>query len=112
MPDNHSQDQPPPAMKDDPIGIEAHGERREFDSMGDVPVPADRYWGAQTQRSLIHFSIGNDKMRKEVYHAYGTVKKACAMVNKAEVRLPGWKADAIVRAGDETIAGKLDDHYL
>ncbi len=98
-------------MKDVPIGIDAQGERREFDSMGDVSVPADRYWGAQTQRSLIHFSIGNDKMPKEVYHAYGTVKKACTLVNAAEGRMAQWKADAIVRAADETIAGKLDDHY-
>ncbi len=99
------------AMKDVPIGLDAKGERREFDSMGDVAVAADRYWGAQTQRSLQHFSIGNDKMPKEVYHAYGYVKKACALVNAAEGRLVQWKADAIVRAADETIAGKLDDHY-
>jgi fumarate hydratase class II len=98
-------------MEDIPIGIEAHGERREFDSMGDVQVAADRYWGAQTQRSLHHFSIGHDRMPKEVYHAYGVVKKACALVNAREGRLPQWKADAIVRAADETIAGKLDEHY-
>ncbi len=98
-------------MEEVPIGIDAKGERREFDSMGDVSVPADRYWGAQTQRSLHHFAIGNDRMPKEVYHAYGTVKKACALVNAAEGRLAPWKADAIVRAADETIAGKLDDHY-
>ena len=104
-----SKDHPSPG--DVPIGIEAEGHRREFDSMGNVDVPADRYWGAQTQRSLIHFSIGHDKMPKEVYHAYGFVKKACALVNEAEGRLPKWKADAIVRAADETIAGELDDHY-
>lgn len=98
-------------MKDVPIGIDARGERREFDSMGDVFVPADRYWSAQTQRSLVHFSIGNDKMPKEVYHAYGTVKKACALVNAAEGRLAQWKARAIVRAADETVAGQLDGHY-
>ena len=111
MPDTQTQNQQLPAMKDIPIGIDTHGGRREFDSMGDVQVPADRYWGAQTQRSLHHFSIGNDRMPKEVYHAYGTVKKACALVNQAEGRLPKWKADAIVRAADETIGGKLDDHY-
>ncbi len=99
------------ALKHVPIGLDVTGERREFDSMGDVNVPAGRYWGAQTQRSLLHFSIGNDKMPKEVYHAYGTVKKACALVNAAEGRLAQWKADAIVRAADETIAGSLDDHY-
>ncbi len=111
MPHTQPGNPPPPTMKDVPIGIEAQGERREFDSMGDVPVPANRYWGAQTQRSLIHFSIGNDKMPKEVYHAYGIVKKACALVNEAEGRLPKWKADAIVRGADETIAGRLDSHY-
>ena len=101
----------PAAVKDIPIGIDAHGERCEFDSMGSIAVPADRYWGAQTQRSLQHFSIGNDRMPKEVYHAYGTVKKACALVNAAGGRLAQWKADAIMRAADETIAGKLDEHY-
>lgn len=99
------------AMNDAPIGIDASGERVEFDSMGDVPVPADRYWGAQTQRSLGHFDIGDDRMPKLVYHAYGYVKKACALVNAEAGRLPNWKRDAIVRAADETIAGALDDHY-
>ena len=79
--------------------------------MGTVEVPADKYYGAQTARSLIHFSIGNDRMPKPVYHAYGVVKKACALVNQAEGRLPGWKAEAIVRAADEAIAGKLDEHF-
>jgi fumarate hydratase, class II len=99
------------AMKDVPIGLAASGTRREFDSMGDVGVPADRYWGAQTQRSLQHFSIGHDRMPKEVYHAYGIVKKACALVNQAAGRLPQWKAEAIIRAADETIAGDLDEHF-
>ncbi|WP_341988806.1 class II fumarate hydratase [Azorhizobium sp. AG788] len=100
-----------PTLRDLPIGIDASGERQEFDSMGQVMVPADRYWGAQTQRSLQHFSIGDDRMPKAVYHAYGFVKKACALVNHAAGRLPDWKKDAIVRAADETIAGTLDDHY-
>jgi fumarate hydratase, class II len=100
-----------PAMKDIPIGLRAGGHRREFDSMGEVDVPADRYWGAQTQRSLIHFSIGGDRMPKPVYHAYGVVKKAAALVNAEAGRLPGWKADAIVRAADEAIAGQLDEHF-
>jgi hypothetical protein len=60
-----------PKILDIPIGLDATGMRREFDSLGDVEVPADRYWGAQTQRSLKHFNIGNDRMPKEVYHAYG-----------------------------------------
>ncbi|ACF00079.1 fumarate hydratase, class II [Rhodopseudomonas palustris TIE-1] len=100
-----------PTLRDVPIGFAAKGERREFDSMGSVDVPADRYWGAQTQRSLQHFSIGGDRMPKAVYHAYGYVKKACALVNHAAGRLPAWKTDAIVRAADETISGALDDHY-
>ena len=100
-----------PILRDVPIGLTATGERREFDSMGSVDVPADRYWGAQTQRSLQHFSIGGDRMPKAVYHAYGYVKKACALVNHAAGRLPAWKTEAIVRAADETISGALDDHY-
>ena len=100
-----------PVLEDVPIGIDATGYRRETDSMGAIDVPADRYWGAQTQRSLIHFSIGNDRMPKRVYHAYGYVKKAAALVNAAAGRLPKWKADAIVRAAEEAISGKLDDHF-
>ncbi|MFT0879118.1 class II fumarate hydratase [Rhodopseudomonas sp. G2_2311] len=100
-----------PILRDVPIGLTATGQRREFDSMGSVDVPADRYWGAQTLRSLQHFSIGGDRMPKAVYHAYGYVKKACALVNHAAGRLPAWKTEAIVRAADETISGALDDHY-
>ncbi len=100
-----------PAMKDVPIGLGAAGMRREFDSMGDVEVPANRYWGAQTQRSLQHFSIGHDRMPVEVYRAYGVVKKAAALVNGELGHLPAWKADAIVRAADEAIAGQLDEHF-
>jgi fumarate hydratase, class II len=103
--------QSPPVLRDLPIGIDATGERHETDSMGGINVPADRYWGAQTQRSLIHFSIGDDHMPKRVYHAYGYVKKAAALVNAAAGRLPRWKAEAIVRAADEAIAGKLDAHF-
>ena len=98
-------------MRDVPIGLDAGGTRSEFDSMGTVEVPADKYYGAQTARSLVHFSIGADRMPKPVYHAYGVVKKACALVNQAEGRLPGWKAEAIIRAADETISGGLDEHY-
>src|SRR5438034_5572538 len=100
-----------PELHEKPIGIRAAGMRREIDSMGEIEVPADRYWGAQTQRSLVHFSIGDDRMPKRVYHAYGYVKKAAALVNAAAGRLPQWKAEAIVRADDEAIAGKLDDHF-
>jgi fumarate hydratase, class II len=100
-----------PTIRDVPIGLPAKGSRREFDSMGNVDVPADRYWGAQTQRSLQHFSIGHDRMPKEVYQAYGIVKKACALVNQGEGLLPGWKAEAIVRAAEEAITGELDEHF-
>jgi fumarate hydratase class II len=103
--------QTPPTMHDLPIGIDVAGLRHETDSMGGIDVPADRYWGAQTERSLIHFSIGNDRMPKRVYHAYGYVKKAAALVNAVAGRLPEWKADAIVRAANEAIAGKLDENF-
>ena len=109
MPDDNSSAHP--EMADLPVGIEATGTRTEFDSMGKVEVPADKYWGAQTQRSLHHFSIGRDKMPLELYRAYGTVKKACALVNRDGGGLPAWKADAIVRAADEAIGGALDDHF-
>src|SRR5690242_14040636 len=81
-------DQAWPEIRDVPIGIEAAGLRRETDSMGEIEVPADRYWGAQTQRSLVHFSIGDDRMPKRLYHAYGYVKKAAALINGAAGRLP------------------------
>jgi len=100
-----------PKILDVPIGLDATGMRREFDSLGDVEVPADRYWGAQTQRSLQHFNIGNDKMPKEVYHAYGYVKKAAAVVNTAAGRLPAWKGQLIERVCDEVISGALDAEF-
>jgi fumarate hydratase class II len=100
-----------PLILDLPPGLSAKGTRRETDSMGAVDVPADRYWGAQTQRSLIHFSIGDDKMPKAVYHAYGYVKKAAAIVNGRAGRLPAWKAELIEKVADEVIAGKLDEHF-
>ena len=100
-----------PVLHDLPIGIEAIGERHETDSMGAIDVPADRYWGAQTQRSLVHFSIGEDRMPKRIYHAYGYVKNVAALVNAAAGRLAQWKADAITRAADEAITGKLDEHF-
>ena len=100
-----------PVLRQVPIGISASGTRRESDSMGEIDVPADRYWGAQTQRSLIHFSIGDDRMPKAVYHAYGYVKKAAALVNAAANRLPAWKSEAIVHAADEVIARKMGEHF-
>ena len=94
-----------------PIGINATGERKESDSMGEIGVPANHYWGAQTQRSLIHFSIGNDKMPKEVYHAYGYVKKAAAIINQRDGRLPEDIAKAIITAANEVITSQLDSEF-
>src|SRR3977135_3558708 len=107
----HMNNQEHPILQDIPIGIDAAGMRHETDSMGGIDVPADRYWGAQTQRSLVHFAIGDDRMPKRVYHAYGYVKKAAALVNAAAGGLAQWKADAMVLPADEAIAGKLDDHF-
>ena len=100
-----------PKILNIPIGIDASGTRRETDSMGAIEVPADKYWGAQTQRSLIHFSIGADRMPKSVYHAYGYVKKAAARVNARAGRLAAWKAELIGQVCDEVIAGDLDEHF-
>jgi fumarate hydratase class II len=93
------------------IGIDEKGTRIESDSMGEIQVPANHYWGAQTQRSLLHFSIGNDLMPKEVYHAYGIVKKAAALVNQQAGRLPDDKAKAIITAADEVIGKELDSEF-
>ncbi|MFT8719105.1 class II fumarate hydratase [Acetobacter sp.] len=98
-------------LRDVPIGISATGTRVESDSMGKIEVPANHYWGAQTQRSLVHFSIGRDVMPIELCRAYGIVKKAAALVNLADGRLPQWKADAIIRAADEVTEGKLDSEF-
>ncbi|MUL47236.1 class II fumarate hydratase [Mycobacterium sp. CBMA293] len=100
-----------PKILDIPIGLDCTGTRHESDSMGGIDVAADRYWGAQTQRSLIHFDIGDDRMPKAVYHAYGYVKKAAATVNASAGRLPQWKAELISRVCDEIISGQLDDHF-
>ncbi len=100
-----------PTILNLPIGINATGLRQEFDSIGKVDVPANHYWGAQTQRSLIHFNIGHDKMPKEVYHAYGFVKKAAAIVNTKAGRLPDWKGKLIQQVADEAITGKLDAEF-
>src|SRR2546425_6551120 len=85
--------------------------RVEIDSMGRIDVRADRYWGAQTERSLHHFAIAHDRMPMAVVHALGLLKKAAALVNQELGLLdPRW-AELIVRAADEVIAGKLDEHF-
>src|SRR6201987_2263108 len=85
--------------------------RIESDSMGKIEVPADRYYGAQTARSLIHFAIGKDTMPPELIRAFGILKKACAMVNQDLGKLPREKAQLIVQAADEVISGKLNGHF-
>jgi fumarate hydratase class II len=85
--------------------------RCESDSMGRIDVPADRYWGAQTQRALFHFRIGNQRMPLEVIRAMGTLKKAAAMVNMELGLLPTDKGELIIRAAEEVVAGALDTHF-
>jgi fumarate hydratase class II len=85
--------------------------RTETDSMGAIEVAADRYWGAQTQRSLHHFNIGDDRMPREMIRALGILKKAAALVNEDLGKLSPDKAKLIVQACDEVIEGKLDDHF-
>lgn len=79
--------------------------------MGQISVPHDRYWGAQTARSLIHFDIGNDVKPPELIRALGILKKSCAMANRDLGKLPAEKCELIGQAADEVIAGKLDDHF-
>src|SRR6267154_4776786 len=92
-------------------GGQATRMRTESDSMGKIEVPANVYWGAQTQRSLLHFNIGRDIMPPELIRAFGILKKACALVNQDLGKLPAEKAKLIAQACDEVIAGKLDDHF-
>jgi fumarate hydratase, class II len=79
--------------------------------MGTIEVPDEVYWGAQTARSLIHFNIGEDRMPPELIRAIGTLKKAAALVNNDLGKLPKEKAQLIIAAADEVIAGKLNDHF-
>ncbi len=85
--------------------------RIETDTMGEIKVPSDRYYGAQTARSLENFKIGGERLPRELIRALGILKKAAAMVNKELGTLPADKADLIIKAADEVIAGKLDDHF-
>lgn len=85
--------------------------RIETDSMGAIAVPAHVYWGAQTQRSLLYFAIGHDKMPTELIRAFGILKKAAATVNQALGKLPAEKATLLIQAADEVIAGQLNDHF-
>jgi fumarate hydratase, class II len=85
--------------------------RTETDSMGEIEVPSNVYWGAQTQRSLKHFNIGFDVMPREVIRALGILKKAAAIVNNDLGKLPDDKLKLIERAADEVIEGRLDAHF-
>ena len=85
--------------------------RIETDTMGEVKVPADRYWGAQTQRSVDNFKIGYDRMPREIIRAFGILKKGAALANAELGVLPKDKSDLICRAADEVIDGKLDGHF-
>ncbi|MEO0459664.1 MAG: class II fumarate hydratase [Myxococcota bacterium] len=88
-----------------------HDHRVERDTMGDVEVRADRYWGAQTQRSLKNFAIGTERFPREVIWALGTVKKACALANQSLGKLDDRLAEAMVSAANEVIQGTLDEHF-
>ncbi|NWF49862.1 MAG: class II fumarate hydratase [Ignavibacteriaceae bacterium] len=85
--------------------------RIEKDTMGEIQVPSDKYYGAQTARSLMNFKIGGDRFPRELIRALGILKKAAALTNKELGTLPGDKADLIVKAADEVIEGKLDEHF-
>src|SRR5687768_9360360 len=85
--------------------------RTETDSLGPVEVAADRYWGAQTQRSLENFPIGDGRMPPALVHALANVKRAAARVHRAAGRLDPRLADAIDRAAGEVTSGALDDHF-
>jgi len=85
--------------------------RTETDSFGPLEVPSDRYWGAQTQRSLMNFPIGWEKQPVAIVRALGVIKHACAIANKERGKLDAKLADAIIAAASEVVAGKLDDHF-
>jgi fumarate hydratase, class II len=85
--------------------------RIETDSMGQIKVPSDKYYGAQTARSLMNFKIGGETFPTELIRAFGILKKAAAMVNMELGTLPADKAELIIKAADEVIDGKLNDHF-
>src|SRR5688500_1587872 len=85
--------------------------RVEKDTFGPIEVPADRLWGAQTQRSLQNFKISGERLPRALIHALALVKKAAALVNLDLGQLPEAKARAIVKAADEVLAGRHDDEF-
>ena len=87
------------------------GYRIEKDTMGEMRVPDDKYWAAQTQRSLENFKIGGEVMPREITHAFGILKKAAALANFRLGKISEEKLQYIIKASDEVIAGKLNDHF-
>ena len=85
--------------------------RIEHDTMGEVKVPADKYWGAQTERSFENFKIGSTKMPLEIIHAFGVLKKAAALANWSLGMIDAQRAELIAGVCDELISGKLDEHF-
>ena len=85
--------------------------RIEKDTMGEVKVQSDRYWGAQTQRSIQNFKIGEDRFNRSMIRALGILKKGACAANLRLGKLPEDKANLIMQAADEVIEGKLDDHF-
>jgi fumarate hydratase, class II len=93
------------------MAVPSPNTRTESDSMGTIAVPTDRYWGAQTARSLHYFAIGHDRMPAELIRAFGTLKKAAAIVNQDLGKLSQDVAQWLIPAADEVIAGQLDEHF-
>ncbi|WP_323790148.1 class II fumarate hydratase [Thalassovita sp.] len=85
--------------------------RTETDSFGPLEVPSDKYWGAQTQRSIMNFPIGWEKQPVAIVRALGVIKKACAMANKASGKMDATIADAVIQAAGEVVEGKFDDNF-
>jgi fumarate hydratase class II len=98
-------------LRDVPVGIAATGMRREIHASGSTSVRADRYWGASTQRSLNASFAAPDRLPDRFHRCYGITKKAAAAANGRAGRLPSWKVEAVVRAADDLIAGRLTDHF-
>ena len=85
--------------------------RKEYDSIGEINVPVDKYWGASTQRSKKYFDIGEFKVRPILIKSIAIIKKSAAAVHKNEKQIDSKIANAIIKASDEVIKGKLDEHF-
>ncbi|MBS0508386.1 MAG: class II fumarate hydratase, partial [Proteobacteria bacterium] len=98
-------------MTTPPSSSSSQATRSERDTFGPIDVPADRLWGAQTQRSLQNFDISGERQPREIIHALAQVKRASARVNQALGLLDARKADAIVAAADEVLAGRHEGEF-